>query len=125
MAPRFLWLAGFCALSMAADASPQVTTRVEVDALVNDASGEPVAGAKFGDSWAFSAGSWRSALSLGRPGAPEEKAPLISDLEGRLRGTWIMDPFAAPLLGLSADGGLAIFVTADYEIGRASCRERV
>ena len=95
----------------------QHTAPVAVDAIVTDGDGRPLAGAEFADSWSCVAGSWVGTRSCS---PPEEKAPLRSDADGRLRGTWILDPFERPLLGRSADGNLVAVVrpevTADHAL---------
>lgn len=90
----------------------QTTTEMTVDALVCDPSGKPVAGVEFGDRWSCANTRWSATLGCN---PPDNRAPLTSDAEGRLRGIWVEDPFATPLLGLSADRRLAGFVHGSYD----------
>lgn len=76
--------------------------------------------------WRFTDGKWIAGFNL--PGS----RPLRTDREGRLRGTWVMDPMSTPLLGLSEDRQRAAFVwpTSDenhrYVVrGRVVLEERV
>jgi hypothetical protein len=85
----------------------QTTTNVAIDALVVDAAGAPVADVEFADVWDFTTGRWCGSLSCS---PPDQKAPLRSDAAGRVRGTWIMDPFDRPLLGWSQDRRLVAIV---------------
>lgn len=90
----------------------QTTRTVRVDARVVDSNGQPVANAEFADRWECVAGSWRGSLGCA---APEERQPLCSDAQGRLRGIWIEDPFQTPLLGYSADRRLVTFVHVESD----------
>src|SRR5690606_2129985 len=107
-------VAGFLATVTAATAllPAQRTTDIRVDALVVDEAGQPVAGAEFADRWQFTDGRWRGALGCHPDGAD---APLRSDVDGRLAGTWTEDPMATPLFGLSADRRLAVFAASSSD----------
>lgn len=102
---------------LAATLPAQTTTNVAVDTVVTDAAGRPLAGAEFADRWQFAAGRWCGELSCS---PPDQKAPLRSDAEGRLRGTWVMDPFDTPLLGRSPEGALVAVVRPEWTAGHES-----
>lgn len=90
----------------------QTTRGVRVDARVIDPQGQPVANAEFADRWECVAGRWSGSMGCA---AADARQPLRSDAQGRLRGTWIEDPFETPLLGYSADRRLVVFVQAELE----------
>ncbi|MCC6673432.1 MAG: hypothetical protein IT458_20405 [Planctomycetes bacterium] len=111
MRPLTPWLAILVAGAMPADLAAQRTTPVSVDALVCDPDGRPVAGATFGDRWEIAGSRWQAILTCN---APDQRAPLRSDAEGRLRGVWVEDPMETPLFGASADRSLVGFVFSDF-----------
>lgn len=89
--------------------SAQRTDLVRVDTIVSDVDGHPIAGAEFADLWDCVGGHWQGTMMC-QPA--DQKGPLRSDAEGRLRGTWIRNPFGQPLFGRSSDGGLVAVVAA-------------
>lgn len=84
------------------NAHAQSSWPLAMDAMVTDSAGRPLAGVEFSDSWTSKEGR----LTL--PGA--EGTALVSDERGRLQGTWQVDIFESPLLGLSNDRQLAATV---------------
>ena len=90
----------------------QTTQAIRVDARCVDPDGKPVAGVTLADRWSEVDGHWQWSFECP---TPEHPLNLISDQDGRVRGTWVLSPFATPLLAWSADHALAAFVAPSFD----------
>lgn len=100
----------------------QTTQDYEVEALVIDSAGQPLAGVEFGDFWHCENGRMIPGMICNSPDQPES---LVSDAQGRVRGLWTEDPGGTPLLALNPERTLAARVFAKQVKGKIVLTEAV
>ncbi len=101
-----------CLLVLGAALGAQTTMGIRVDARCVDPQGDPVPSVTLADRWSEVDGHWQWSFECPTPDHP---LTLISDQDGRVRGTWVLSPFATPLLAWSADHALAAFVAPSFD----------